>query len=274
MVAPAVDYVEYPLSIRDVSPGAGAKRIYGQRANGSLDGQHTGGVWYYEDRFWKPLDGRPYANAECHISTREDEVLTEMQDTYGFPKNWEVIEQNGRRWLVRERVWVIPSANRADLIPTKFYLDLEEGLRTLNRRGWEVNDDLVLAIDRQDRLMILDLSAASRIRPVWQANDYWQMEKWWETNHLLPGVIEIRRAAQKEVASLRWKVAHPGYQFVYGSLASDPDLTGLDTIHVPGVSLKLTPIRSWVITQVELDLAQRKAFKLVRGWIPTHPLSE
>ncbi len=175
---------------------------------------------------------------------------------------------------MRERVWVIPTANRADLIPAKYYLDLEEGLRELNRRGWEINDDLVLAIDKKDQLMILDLSAANRIKPVWHANDYWKLEGWWETNQVLLNIVEIRKAAREVTASVRWVLDHPGYQFVYGSMASHPDLTGLEALHIPGVSLQLSQIQSWVITPVELSLEQRKAYKLVRGWIPTHPLSQ
>ena len=96
------NYKEYPLSIRDVSPSPGAVRLTGTRQDGLPDGMHTGGAWLCGEEVWKSLDGRPYANAECHYSTLEADVLEEMADKPLFPRNWRIEEANGRRFLVRE----------------------------------------------------------------------------------------------------------------------------------------------------------------------------
>lgn len=149
---------EYPIEIRDVSPGKGAIRLTGNRSGGGSDGFHTGGAWLYKGKVWKPLDGRPYANAKIHIETSEEECLTALQGKPLFPKNWTVEEANGRRFLVRDQVPVFPGGSLHLTREDVQYI--AEGIRAMNASKWEVNDDLVIGKDRSAKLFIVDLSAA------------------------------------------------------------------------------------------------------------------
>jgi hypothetical protein len=65
-----------PLSIRDVAPGPDFTRLTGTRPDGLPDGVHTGGAWLSPDgrEVWKPLDARPYANADGHIPASENQT--------------------------------------------------------------------------------------------------------------------------------------------------------------------------------------------------------
>jgi hypothetical protein len=150
---------QYPLSIRDVAPGPDAVRLTGNRANGGSDGFHTGGAWLYQGKVWKPLDGRPYANANIHVETNEEDCLTALQGKPLFPKNWEIKEANGRRFIVRDHVPTFPGGN---LSLTKAQIqEIDRGIAQMNASKWEVNDDLVIGKDRGGRLFIVDLSAAN-----------------------------------------------------------------------------------------------------------------
>lgn len=144
---------EHPLSIRDVSPGDGAVKL--------ADSVHTGGTWLYQNRVWKPLDGRPYQNAPVHIETDEERCLTALARQPLFPKNWEVKESNGRRWLIRDKVQFAPKG--ALYLSERDALYIEEGISNMNSLGWEVNDNIVIGRDRQGQLFVLDLSAAQKM---------------------------------------------------------------------------------------------------------------
>jgi len=81
-----------PIEIRNVPPGPGFTRLDG-KTNGDLpEGVHTGGVWVSPDgaEYWKPLDGRPWVNADYHVPTREAECLEMMAREPAFPRNWRV----------------------------------------------------------------------------------------------------------------------------------------------------------------------------------------
>lgn len=149
----------YPITIRDIAPGPGAIRMTGSRSDGSSDGFHTGGAWFYQGKVWKPLDGRPYANASSHIETTEEQCLVALRDKPLFPQNWVIKEANGRRFIVRDRVPVFPGGGLR--LTLKDLLEIESGLIEMNRLNWEVNDDLVIGKDRRGKLFIVDLSAAS-----------------------------------------------------------------------------------------------------------------
>jgi hypothetical protein len=146
------------IEIRDVSPGAGAVRLTGNRAGGGSEGFHTGGAWLYQNKVWKPLDGRPYGNADFHIETEEEACLTALQGKLLFPKNWEIKEVNSRRFLVRDLVPTFPNGSLR--LSLNDIYEIEKGLIEMNRLKWEVNDDLVIGKDRSNRLFIVDLSAA------------------------------------------------------------------------------------------------------------------
>lgn len=152
---------QYPLSIRDVAPGPDAVRLTGKRPDGASDGFHTGGAWLYQGKVWKPLDGRPYANANVHIETNEEDCLKALQGKSLFPKNWEIKETNGRRFLVRDHVPTFPGGT-LHLSLEQIY-QIEVGINEMNSLHWEVNDDIVIGKDRQGRLFIVDLSAANHV---------------------------------------------------------------------------------------------------------------
>ena len=150
---------QFPLSIRDVSPGPNAVRLTGKTAEGATDGFHTGGAWLYQNKVWKPLDGRPFANAQVHIETYEEDCLKALQGKPLFPRNWEIKEANGRRFVVRDRVPTFPGGGL--MLTLNQVYEIERGIQQMNSLKWEVNDDLVIGKDRSGKLFIVDLSAAS-----------------------------------------------------------------------------------------------------------------
>jgi len=150
-----------PLSIREVKPAKHATRITGQRYDGLPDGVHTGGAYLWEGEVYKPLDGRPYANAECHLPTEEAECLEAMAGQPCFPRNWRVETRDGRRFLVRKKAYVIDNPRKLEVSEL---LLVEKAIRELNRRGWQISDSISLAYDADTyELFILDLSCAYRI---------------------------------------------------------------------------------------------------------------
>jgi hypothetical protein len=131
----------------------------GERAGGGSDGLHTGGAWFYQNKVWKPLDGRGYANSPIHIETQEEECLVALQGKPLFPKNWEVKEQNGRRFIIRDKVQTFPGGGLT--LNLTHLQEIEKGIAAMNRLGWSVNDDLVIGRDKSGRLFVVDLSNAS-----------------------------------------------------------------------------------------------------------------
>lgn len=125
-----------PLSIRDVSPGEGAERLTGTRADGLPDWVHTGGAWLHRGEVWKPLDGRPWVNSDCHVPTLEAEFLEAVAGQPFFPRNWRVEEVNGRRFLVRPFARILePKA-----IDDATLLALAQAVREVNAQEWEIGD--------------------------------------------------------------------------------------------------------------------------------------
>ncbi len=165
----------FPLALRDTPPMPGDwVRLTGTRPDGLPDGLHTGGAWHNQvtNEVWKPLDGRPGPNAPAHWPTREAEALALVADEPGFPRNWLVRHTTHtvdgqayqRGWLVRRHATVLTAANQG-LFTLGHVLAIEQGLRTLNRRGWGLNDTLTVALDEWLRPFIVDLSNAGPLGP-------------------------------------------------------------------------------------------------------------
>jgi len=161
-----------PLVLRDTPPTADHwLRLTGARLDGLPDGYHTGGAWHNQatGEVWKPLDARPSPDCPFHEPTREAEALALVADEPAFLRNWRVEttfpavdgETIARRWLVRRHATVIDGARYQLTLGN--VLEVEQGLRTLNRRGWGVNDAISVALDDWLRPFILDLSNASPI---------------------------------------------------------------------------------------------------------------
>lgn len=166
-----------PLSIREVKPAKYATRITGQRYDGLPDGVHTGGAYLWEGEVYKPLDGRPYANADCHLPTQEAECLEAMADQPCFPRNWRVETRDGRRFLVRKEAYVIDNPHELEVTDL---LLVEKAVRELNKAGWQVGDALSLARDFSTyELFILDLSCAHKLTGAWMYDndENWRVVK-------------------------------------------------------------------------------------------------
>lgn len=163
-----------PLALRDVPPYPAAwVHLTGTRLDGLPDGYHTGGAWHHPatGAVWKPLDGRPNPLCPYHVPTQESEALALMAGEPAFPRNWRVettdLPVDGvtitRRWLVRPHADVVDGRSRH--LTLGDVLNVEQGLRRFNRRGWGVNDALSVALDESLRPFILDLSTAGPIGP-------------------------------------------------------------------------------------------------------------
>lgn len=161
-----------PMELANVSPGPDfAKLELGKRPDGLPDGVHCGGVWLSPDEseVWKPLDCRPHPGATERYPTDEAECLAEMTGKPGFPANWRIEEQNGRRWLVRPKCYLWPQDKEWMLRDPPYQL-IEDALFALNEAGWEYNDFPQLAYDPTiQEWFLLDCSAAFK-PDTWNTN--------------------------------------------------------------------------------------------------------
>jgi hypothetical protein len=187
-----------PLKIRDVPPFEGAVRLTGTRPDGLPDGVHTGGAWRYQRLVYKPLDGRPWANAEHHLRTNEAAILERLAGKPGFPRNWLIAQRRGRYFLVRHAAQVIPEDFPYASLRHEDALQVEAAVRTLNAEGWELGDALRVAIDDVGQLFLLDLSNAGPIGPMWMADDSQRVLRWFEEAGF-HGLARLRREGQRAV---------------------------------------------------------------------------
>jgi len=273
---------ELPLSIRDVSPHPDAVRLTGTRPDGLPDGVHTGGAWLWNNEVYKPLDGRPFANAECHYPTQEAECLEELAGKPGFPRNWRVEEINGRRFLVRNKCLTIPGDIDYDHLNLDNLLYIENAVREMNRAGWEINDPLTLAVDPEGRHykpFLLDLSAAQKLpnKGCMTADDTWRIDEFFEAcgADLL---LKLRHQARHVIGTCAWQMEHRHHKHVYGSFNRPIDGLWATIPHEP--IFVHTPIGSanwteavphtWVVTTAPLDDEVIKRYELRWGWSPVH----
>ena len=230
MTAPTI----LPYSIRDVTPGPDYVLINPQDRAAS----HTGGAYLHPatNHVWKALDCRPHVFADpvdnCHVPTREAECLAALAGLPGFPRNWHLATQNGRRWLVRPRLPCIPADFPLGAEHLPLVLRLEAGIRAANMRGWEVIDPyhLEVAYDPDaGELIVLDLSTAllrdPRATGIFRADDEDRFLRW------LPGVglgdlADLRRTARRLAHDPAWFFT-PGrraYRYVYAAVLGHPAL--------------------------------------------------
>jgi len=271
-----------PLSIRDVAPGPGFSRLTGTRLDGLPDGIHTGGAWLSSDgrEVWKPMDCRPFANAECHVPTEEYAALEMMAGQPAFPRNWRVEERNGRRFLVRARALLVPGD---EISPSALQIEdletVEAGLRALNSRYWALGDVVSVAFDVECGPFILDLSNVHRELPPMPADDEWRFLDW------------LKRLGFDRLARLREDACHachavhtievqlgrntdgwpgPEWTHVYASLSRP--ISGMwatinDAYYV-AADYGATGVWTWVVTPRPLDPSILKRYELVWGWAP------
>lgn len=292
-----------PLAIRDVAPGPGFTRA--PQAQG--EGIHTGGVWVSPNgkEYWKPLDGRPYMNAEVHLPTREAECLELMLGEPGFPGNWWVEEAGEvvsggrvyrRRWLVRSEARLLPDED----IPTSLeehVLPIEQGLRRLNERGWTLGDRLAVACcDPTDPIargvpFILDLSSAHPFHdPLDRSGDSGAFFRWAESCGF-GGLVKLRRAGREVIDLFRvhndptWPqynrdgkmVADLSYRHVYASRNRPISAAWARIPHAhyqDADDYREHRVHTWVITSEPLDEETQRAYELTWAWSPVERESQ
>ena len=268
---------ELPRSIRNVSPGDGFTRIEQQRPDGLPDGVHTGGCWLSPDgaEVWKPLDGGN-AHDGPHYPTLEAECLEEMAGEPGFPPNWLVREQNGRRWLVRDKALVAGQDFPISELGYEVGEQVELILRALNAKGWELGDAISLAYDRDHGYFILDLSCAAR---TYSVNSMWDDEgrlwKWWEDNGWT-GLLHIRQKGRHVVSSLEMLYEHEipvGWKWVYASRHRPLSLTWARKLRgicklIPNQYDTKTRVHTWIVTGGPLDDEVVHDYELTLCWWP------
>jgi len=268
-----------PLSIRDVSPGSGAVRLTGTQSTGLPSGFHTGGAWLLDDEVWKPLDGRPWANSPNHYPTEEAECLEALAGLPLFPRNWRIEERNGRRFVVRKKAHLIPDDLDYSHLTNKQILLVEQGIREANRRGWEIGDDIALAIDLDTyELFLYDLSTAHHRNGVgcYAADDEWRIARFFE----LCGVEFLKKLRSNgshcngrllEIMPYR----HDGYVHTYASFnrpaspvwASIPDAR---YIHEDRANWTEAVPHTWILTQEPLNDEMLQRYELLWAWSPIH----
>lgn len=151
------------LELGNRSPGSGFTRLKpSMRLDGLQDGIHTGGVWASPDGcVWKPLDCLPWPNATARYPTLEAECYEDMAGMPGFPRNWHIERQNGRRWIVRPFCHLWPQERDLLFNPPRDLI--EHAIFALNKAGWEYSDPPQLAYDPIHYVwFLMDCSAAHK----------------------------------------------------------------------------------------------------------------
>jgi len=201
-----------------------------------------------------------------------------------FPKNWRVEERNGRRWLVRNfsKVLTVKDLNR---LPGTDLLRVEQAVRSLNERNWEIGDAITLAEDIESyELFILDLSNA---RPrygnaAFAADDRTHISQFFEQAGR-DALAKLRRDA-KSLCSIFQLVERHGldlhnhavweYKHVYGSFNRPisrtwanrlPEDILLEDNYSEGYG---TAPLTWVIAKTPLSEGIIKTYELTWAWSP------
>lgn len=264
--------IVYPLSIRDIAPAPDAERITGTRPDGLPDGFHTGGAWRVGDEVWKPLDGRPWANADCHVATREAEVLEFMAGQPLFPRNWRIEEANGRRFLVRKFAHVVDDFSQLD---HDQLLYVERGVRALNAAGWEVNDALSLAFDLDSyELFLVDLSAVQPMTGTgaYAADEDWRLKQLFRAAGF-ESLARLRERARSVVANIPFlENKRAGFVHVYASFARPlgnwAKIPESVFVHTDGANWSESIPHTWVVTKEPLADNVCQRYELRYGWSP------
>lgn len=224
-----------------------------------------------EGEVWKPLDGRPYANAEHHYPTKEAEALEALKGHPAFPKNWRVEESNGRMWLVRPKLLVLGNDfSFSDITKLKdFCHEVEDAVRYMNSANWLLNDDISVALDKHYTPTILDLSCAQyMISRAACDSEWWRVEKF--LNQAGMATLVERRIKAHGMITQVWLHAHVRYSYVYGSYyrpfstlwATMP--TGCHYVH-NAVRNNIDP-HTWILTDKMLPDDTVYRYELFPAW--------
>jgi hypothetical protein len=265
-----------PLSLGDVAPGEGFTHML--LPDG--EGLHTGGPFLAPDGYvWKPLDACPYPNAAYRVATQEDVVLELMAGTIGFPRNWQVREAHGRRFLVRKRAAVIPETFESSQVTQEQVLHIEQALRALNGKYWTIGDWLKVAIDPDtSEPFVLDLSSAHRMgnptaSSIDKADDWWKFKYWAKEVVDHANLVKLRTDARRVVHHIGWVRVHGRrHWWVYGS-PTRPMNEQWPGSAIPGAiyveaDKQATGMQSWVVVTTELPQVLVSHYQLTWGWAP------
>ncbi len=270
--------VRLPLALGEVSPGAGFTRMEMPLYRGLPEGVHSGGLFLSPMRthVWKPLDALTYPNAPHRLRTKEEDALLLMAEEPGFPRNWEAVEQNGRRWLVRKLCYLIPEDVPPDTLTREHMHTVEAAQRGINARGWEIGDRaLRVALDEDTyEPFILDLSHTQYVGgkcSLLHADEHAKFEEWaWEIAGF-EELVTLRRTARKVVSSAQWGIEHGiTHHWVYGSY--NRPISSLwaripDAIYVSADKATST-MWTWVVVSGKLDEKTVQNYELCFGWGP------
>jgi hypothetical protein len=207
-----------------------------------------------------------------------------MENQPGFPKNWRVETSNGRTFLVRPKCLVLGQDVALTHLSLDDILNVEQWVRSLNSRHWEINDHITLAFDEErGELFFLDLSAAqpmggSDSPAAWLADDTSQFHKF-ATLCGFTKLVKLRQDARSvisNIALLRLKGENPRltekHKHVYasrsrpidGGWAKIPDAVYLDS------EKSETDVWTWVITPEPLPQEVTYRYELTWGYSPIH----
>ncbi len=263
-----------PLELRDISPHPDAVRITGTRPDGLPDGVHTGGAWVYDGMVFKPLDARPYPNAEFLVETEEVDCLAAMENTPFFPKNWTTETINDRRFLVRHEALVLHKDFTPAMLDKEVPLGVEAAIRNLNRAGWTINDHISLAISKIGVYFILDLSAAhkqSNKMSTIDAED-WLVHTFWKECEYIH-LATLRDHARHILITRKFILDYPEHRHVYASFnrpinslwASIPNAV---YVQQDNASWDTVVPHTWVVTPNPLPEETIYRYELTHGFSP------
>jgi len=258
-----------PLKMRDVAPFAGAQRLTGMRPDGLPDGVHTGGAWKHDRLVYKPLDGRPWANAEHHLRTNEAAILERMAGKPGFPRNWLIAERHGRYFLVRHVAQVVPDDIPYSALGRDDALEVEAAVRALNAEGWEIGDAIRVAIDDHGQLFLLDLSNAGPTGPVWPADDSQRVLRWFDEAGF-GELARLRREGRRAIPRDPRQARH--LQHVYAR-ARDTGAPLPPGVMVQPAGAGLAGVQEWLLAPEPLAPETCRALGAAWAWSPLESAS-
>lgn len=259
-----------PQWFEHLSPGEGFERM----EIPSDEGIHTGGVWVDPAglEVWKPLDGRSnWVSIQGRIPTREAQVLEAMAGHPGFQKNWRVVHRQGRNWLVRPKVRVIPDTYPE--VTLLKVLKVEKSVRCLNAAGWQISDRLRVAIDADGEPFLLDLSAVSLINNAqtaeWLRAENTQDFYLWAEELGFKELVRLRHAGHHLISDLGWRISHPReFRWVYR--ATEP-ISRATARSLEGIRRETpdNPVgKYWLVTPEHITLMMQQEYKLEAAWEP------
>jgi hypothetical protein len=210
-------------------------------------------------------------NATVHYPTQELDALATMMGRPGFPVNWrleiagkvkEGKRTHHRRWLVRPVADIVTGAC-ADWV----VLEIEQGLREFNRKGWELNDPLVIGLHDHEDPFIVDLSIAGRPGANWKPDDTPALLRWMR-EHEFEELALLREEGRSLTSHIDlWYRAEMRKSHVYATwkedIAPEPGVTQFTKEEHPTA---LSWVNTWLVSAEPLT----PDYNVRWAWSPVH----